>query len=180
MINLSGQTLTGIKSLNRIDSLEGVYFDIITNTGGEITLKVSNVMDSAYSVFADENYCLVLSGIKYRQECFVSAAYKKDSIWVQDYENRSLFYLNTGLTETLLDNVVILDGTTLQVEYTFKTLGRKEEFIRTKVSLYAYGFYEHRSKSSTGIFFLKDKQQQQESPRKGPLWEYKNKNKQKK
>ena len=84
-------------------------------------------------------------------ECYVSAAYKFEDKWIQDYACRSIFFPPTGVNSITIEKIEILDGETFLLNLRIEQEGKKPEKLEKKYIIEQYGFYEPEFDSFTNL-----------------------------
>lgn len=151
-ILLCGQKMENIKSIEELLISNERCYDLITDYGDEIRIKVLEPLNQDAILFADETYCIVV--VKAEGIYHISACYKVNDNWIQDYTNRTIAYPSNNLSMTVLENIEVIGGSTLSVEYNIisEVLGSK--FVKTDVVLGLYGFYDKYLNANSNLIFL--------------------------
>ncbi len=180
---LFSQQMTGVKTVVADTIDEDVHYWIYSDLGDTISFKlgvpkVENIFDENTQIFVDDSFFVVVT-VGYNQvplqdvyeigkSFVVSAGFKSNSKWVQDYVSSPVPYnFKTGFTEFHLDTVEIVNGTLLRVEFDFinyltDEVRRKE----TEIYIGAQGFFDIKeNRSLTSRWSLDDNFYISNSPR---------------
>lgn len=142
VIDCSGQELHNIESYDVFEERSTIA--IKTKDNQQISLRFSNDVDSLTRIFADENFCIIVS--RNGNSICVSSSYKlDDGEWYQDYTNRNIFYPSNGLFNTEILEVDILDGSTLTVKYEIVNHSGEKDQVLSKVILGDKSFVDSES-----------------------------------
>ena len=123
--------------------------------------------------YSDSIFCIFIFKEKNSTNdgSYVNASFKLNGFWVQDYQDRNLAKLNTGLSTTKINSIKVVDAETLLIDYeTTFVVPKFNSHIISTVKLGKFGFYETETKSKSAITWYYDLyglgKQQKNSPRK--------------
>ena len=149
-VSLSGQQLMGVDDIRLVDEPERLCYHLISGLE-VVTLEVPRPLQEQDQVYMNQEFCLILlkNDTTYST---VSAAFKSNDQWIQDYNNREVGFPSYGGTGFKILDMSIIDGETLSMHYLYYYRGTKD--IQTKWSLGLHGFYDHYVNSSYNTRFV--------------------------
>ena len=138
-LSLSGQQLMGVDDIRLVDEPERLCYHLISGLE-VVTLEVPRPLQEQDQVYMDQEFCLILLKNDSINNS-VSAAFKSNDQWIQDYNNRAVWIPSSSATGSKILDVNIIDGETLSMHYLYYYKGTKD--VQTKWSLGLHGFYDH-------------------------------------
>jgi len=153
------------------------YVNLTLNDSSIVTLRTrfsKNKLDSI-NYFVDEKYCIIVMYPKNHnyEEYFINAAFKMDGRWIQDYQDRSLGKINTGISCTQINGLEIINSHMLKIEYQLTSI--IENFnsnVETEVELGKYGFYECKTGIQSSLTFYNNLYQMGKDQKRSPRTNY--------
>jgi hypothetical protein len=119
-----------------VDQEIGANLIVKFNDGEMINLRTrfkENQIRTIDSYGNNEFVLILIEPISGYNEYMINAAFKLQNGWIQDYQDRSYFKTNTGLTCSQITSITIKDEQTLSVEY--ETTTSSDEYFKTKTNL---------------------------------------------
>lgn len=121
---LSGQQLMGVDEIRLVEEPERLCYHLISGLE-VVTLEVPRPLQEQDQVYMDPEFSLILlkNDTTYST---VSAAFKSNDQWIQDYNNREVGIPSFSGTDFKILDVNIIDGETMSMHYLYYHRGTKD------------------------------------------------------
>jgi len=149
-----GQNQAKKENLIKVEKNNEVYLQIKTDSDKLVELVIPNKKSVQEFVYLDDDYALHISWIS-ENLFFISAAYYLDKEWIQDYKYSTFQFAISGLNQTSIKNVKIIDGQSFEVHLeNHNNKGIQYEYSK-KYSLDKFGIYDTETEGYKSMSFSK-------------------------